>query len=225
MRFFDEDEESEASEPEQGNGKFGSEDSTDEVSFGENSLSGSGSEGRRSDGDDVMSGPMLAELVATRAELKRVEGELADAQERLARRQADFENYRKRTERERGEAYNRVVADVVNKLLPVIDNLRRALESERSKEANESEEFRHFLHGVELINKQLNEILESLGLEAVPAMGEPFDPHVHEAVVTEPSDEYEPDTVIQELVRGYRLGDKLLRPAMVKVSTGTGGNS
>jgi len=105
----------------------------------------------------------------------------------------------------------------------VIDNLRRALEAERSKEADESEEFRHFLHGVELINKQLNEILESLGLEAVPAMGEPFDPHVHEAVVTEATDEYEPDTVIQELVRGYRLGDKLLRPAMVKVSTG--GNS
>src|SRR5688500_1494204 len=226
VRFFDEDEESEVNEPEQGNGEFDDPDSADEVSLGENSLPGSGSEAScRSATDDVMSGPMLAELVATRAELKRVEGELADAQERLARRQADFENYRKRTERERGEAYNRVVADVVNKLLPVIDNLRRALEAERSKEADESEEFRHFLHGVELINKQRNEILESLGLEAVPALGEPFDPHLHEAVVTEPSDEYEPDTVIQELVRGYRLGDKLLRPAMVKVSTGSGGNS
>ncbi len=226
VRFFDEDEESEANEPEESNGEFRGADSADEGSFGENSLSGSGSEGSRRRGADVvMSGPMLAELVATRAELKRVEGELAESQERLARRQADFDNYRKRTERERGEAYNRVVADVVNKLLPVIDNLRRALEAERSMEANESEEFRHFLRGVELINKQLNEILESLGLEAVPAMGEPFDPHLHEAVVTEATDEYEPDTVIQELVRGYRLGDKLLRPAMVKVSTGTGGNS
>ena len=224
MRFFDDEDESEANEPEESNGEFGNGESTDEVSVGENSLSGSGSEGgvRRSAPADVTSGPMLAELVATRAELKRVEGELADAQERLARRQADFENYRKRTERERGEAYNRVVADVVHKLLPVIDNLRRALDAERSKEANESEEFRHFLHGVELINKQLNEILESLGLEAVPAMGQPFDPHVHEAVVTEATDEYEPDMVMQEIVRGYRLGDKLLRPAMVKVSTGSG---
>lgn len=226
VRFFDEEDESETNEPEESDGSFGNTDAPDEVSFGENSLSGSGSESstRRSGAGDVMSGPMLAELLATRAELKRVEGELAEAQERQARRQADFENYRKRTERERGEAYNRVVADVVNKLLPVIDNLRRALEAERSMEADESEEFRHFLHGVELINKQLNEILESLGLEAVPAMGEPFDPHVHEAVVTEATDQYEPDTVIQEIVRGYRLGEKLLRPAMVKVST-SGENS
>src|SRR5687767_9112288 len=95
VRFFDEDEESEANEPDQGNGEFSGSDTTDEVSFGENSLSGTGSEGssRRSSADALASGPMLAELVATRAELKRVEGELADAQERLARRQADFENY------------------------------------------------------------------------------------------------------------------------------------
>jgi molecular chaperone GrpE len=169
---------------------------------------------------DVSSGPMLAELVATRAELKRVEAELADVQDRLTRRQADFENYRKRVERERGETYNRVVADVVNKFLPVIDNLRRAVDAERSLEASESPEFRHFLQGVELINKQLDEVLEAFGVEAVPAHGERFDPHLHEAVVTEATEEYEPDTVIQEIVRGYRLGEKLLRPAMVKVSTG-----
>lgn len=168
---------------------------------------------------DPSSGPMLAELLATRAELKRVESELAEAQDRLARRQADFENYRKRTERDRSETYNRSTAELVNKFLPVIDNLRRALEAERSLEASESEEFRHFLHGVELINKQLDEVLESIGVEVVAARGALFDPHVHEAVVTEPTREYEPDTVIQEIVRGYRLGDKLLRPAMVKVAT------
>ncbi|MDX6613809.1 MAG: molecular chaperone GrpE [Blastocatellia bacterium] len=168
---------------------------------------------------DPSSGPMLAELVATRAELKRVESELADIQDRFTRRQADFENYRKRTERDRGESHSRATADVINKFLPVIDNLRRALEAERSLEASESAEFKHFLHGVELINKQLEEVLESLGVEVVPAHGARFDPHLHEAVVTEPNSEYEPDTVIQEMVRGYRLGDKLLRPAMVKVST------
>jgi len=168
---------------------------------------------------DMASGPMLAELLATRAELKRVEGELANAQDVLTRRQADFENYRKRTERDRSETYNRAAAEVVNKFLPVIDNLRRALEAERSVEADESAEFKHFLHGVELINKQLDDALVSLGVEAVPAKGERFDPHLHEAVVTEPTREYEPDTVIQEIVRGYRLGDKLLRPAMVKVAT------
>lgn len=163
-------------------------------------------------------GPELAELVASRSELKRVQTALAEAQDALARRQADFENYRKRIDRERQELHNRVVADLVKKLLPVVDNLTRALEAERSVETSESPEFRHFLHGVELINKQLNDVLESFGVEKVAAIGERFDPHVHEAVVSEPSHEYEPDTVIEEMSRGYRIGDKLLRPAMVKVA-------
>jgi molecular chaperone GrpE len=168
---------------------------------------------------EAASGPAVAELIATRAELKRVEAERADLADQLARRQADFENYRKRVERERGETYNRMVGDVVSRLLPVLDNLRRALDTEASQQAGESEEFRHFLQGVELIYKQLSDVLESLGLQPVAALGQPFDPHVHEAVITEQTDDYEPDTVIQELVRGYRLGEKLLRPAIVKVAT------
>ena len=168
--------------------------------------------------DSRLGGPEIAELVASRAELKRLEAALAEAQEGVARRQADFDNYRKRIERERGEAYNRVVAEVTRKLLPILDNLNRALDAERSVETSESREFRHFLRGVELIGKQLNEVLESFGLQPIPAVGERFDPHIHEAVVTEPSNEHEPDTVIAELARGYRIGDRLLRPAMVKVS-------
>jgi len=74
------------------------------------------------------------------------------------------------------------------------------------------------LHGVELINRQLNDVLESLGIQPIASVGERFDPHIHEAVVTEPSDKYEPDTVTEELARGYRIGDRLLRPAMVKVA-------
>lgn len=172
---------------------------------------------RREDG--TAKGPALAELLATRSELKRVESARTELQETLARRQADFENYRKRIERERGETYNRIVGDVVGKLLPVLDNLRRALDAEASMQATESAEFRHFLNGVELIDKQLRDVLEGLGLQPVESVGQPFDPHIHEAVATEPSDDYEPDTVVQELVRGYRLGEKLLRPAIVKVAT------
>ena len=168
---------------------------------------------------ETTGGPDTAELIATRSELKRVEGENAELKDRLARRQADFENYRKRVERERSETYNRVVADVATKLLPVSDNLKRALEAESSVEGAESDEFRHFLSGVDLIWKQLNGVLEALGVKPIPAVGEKFDPHVHEAVVTEATDEYEPDTVIQEIVAGYRLGDKLIRPALVKVAT------
>jgi molecular chaperone GrpE len=170
-------------------------------------------------GANPAAGPMMAELVATRAELKRIETERADLLDKLARRQADFENYRKRLERERGEMYNRTVGDIISKLLPVVDNLRRALDAEASVKGSESEEFGRFLHGVELIDRQLNEVLGNLGLQQVEAVGKPFDPHVHEAVATENTDEYEPDTVIQELARGYRLGERLLRPAMVKVAT------
>ena len=171
-------------------------------------------------------GPAVAELVATRAELKRVESEnrdltaeLADLKDRIARRQADFDNYRKRVERERSETYNRVVADVALKLVGVIDNLKRALDSEASLEASESDEFRHFFNGVDLIYKQFNGVLDSFGVKPIVVVGESFDPHIHEAVATEISDEYDPDTVIQEIRTGYQLGDKVIRPALVKVST------
>src|ERR1051325_4969092 len=181
-------------------------------------MTASSSQTATDDQREASGGPDLAELVAARAELKRWQGALAEAQDSLARRQADFDNYRKRIERERGEAHNRIVADVARKLLPVVDNLARALEAERTLEAAESKEFRHFLHGVELINKQLGDVLESLGITQIASVGERFDPHVHEAVVTESSDEYEPDTVTEEITRGYRIGDRLLRPAMVKVA-------
>lgn len=169
--------------------------------------------------EDTPGGPDTAELIATRSELKRLETENAELKDRLARRQADFENYRKRVDKERSETYNRVTADIAAKLLPVLDNLKRALEAESSVEAAESDEFRHFLSGVDLIYKQLNGVLEALGVKPIAAVGEQFDPHVHEAVVTEATDEYEPDTVMQEIVSGYRLGDKLIRPALVKVAT------
>src|SRR4051812_675177 len=175
--------------------------------------------GDQSEGDENTGGPATAELIATRAELKRVETENNELKDRLARRQADFENYRKRVDRERTETYNRVVADVAAKLLGVLDNLRLALETEASVKATESDEFRHFLSGVDLIYKQLNGVLESLGVKPIVAVGEKFDPHIHEAVVTEASDEFEPDTVMQEIRAGYRLGEKLIRPALVKVAT------
>src|SRR5260370_37008968 len=160
----------------------------------------------------VSGGPETAELVATRAELKRLEAENAELKDKLARRQADFENYRKRVDRERLETYNRVVVDIAAKLLPVLDNLKRALETEASVEATESDEFRHFLSGVDLIYKQLKGVLEALGVKPIISVGEQFDPHVHEAVVTEATNEYEPDTVMQEIVAGYRLGDNFIRP-------------
>jgi molecular chaperone GrpE len=153
------------------------------------------------------------------AELALVDGDRQNLAERLTRVSADFENYRKRSDREKSKTYQGLVGGVVQQLLPVHDNLARALEAEASVQATESEEFRHFLSGVELIYRQLDEVLKGMGLQPVETVGLPFDPHVHEAVATEQTDEFEPDTVTQELVKGYVLGDTLLRPAMVKVST------
>jgi molecular chaperone GrpE len=167
-------------------------------------------------------GPELAELIAARSELKRLQSQLSESRDAVARRQADFENYRKRIERERGETLNRVVADVARKLLPVVDNLARAVDAEQTVQSHESKEFKHFLHGIELINKQLGDVLESLGIQPIAAVGERFDPHIHEAVATEPSDKFGPDTVTEEITRGYRIGDRLLRPAMVKVAARKG---
>ena len=212
ISFFDEDD----SRPDSEDENMSEEQATEREVNHEPERADSGPEARA--GDSGLGGPELAELVASRSELKRLQAALAEAQEAVARRQADFENYRKRIERDRGEAHNRVVAEAARKLLPVVDNLTRALDSERSMEASESKEFKHFLHGVELISKQLNEVLESFGVQPIVAVGERFDPHIHEAVVTEATDKYEPDTVIDELARGYRIGDRLLRPAMVKVA-------
>jgi len=228
IRFFDSDDESllgrehepaaDDDELDASGRKFAAENPSPAIDDDRSNNSGNPVRSTSSEMQDDKGGPALAELVATRAELKRVQAELAETRDSLARRTADFDNYRKRIERERGEAHNRVVAEVARKLLPVVDNLARALDAERSVEASESEEFRHFLNGVELINKQLNDVLESFGVQPIPAVGERFDPHIHEAVVTEATDEFEPDTVIQEMARGYRLGDKLVRPAMVKVA-------
>ncbi|HEY9285654.1 MAG TPA: nucleotide exchange factor GrpE [Pyrinomonadaceae bacterium] len=187
------------------------------------------SDARPGGGESRKARPSLsseAELLAAQAEVSiledevaRLKGERQELVDQMSRRQADFDNYRKRLERERAETYGRVAADVASELLPVVDNLRRALEAEASSSAGESEEFRNFLRGVELIARQLNGVLEQLGVQEVEAVGRPFDPHFHEAVATEHSDEHEPDTVTQEIQRGYRIGERLLRPAMVKVAT------
>lgn len=164
-------------------------------------------------------GGLRAENAQLRNRANNLESDKTEVIDRLVRLQADFDNLRKRTERERADIHSRLVVDVAKKLLPVIDNLNRAVNAEDSVQASESEEFRHFWNGVKLIYKQLTEVLTSLGIEAIPAVGEPFDPNFHEAVATEQNDEVEPDHITEELARGYRMGTKLLRPSMVKVST------
>ena len=131
--------------------------------------------------------------------------------DRLARLQAEFENARKRSAREQQEFREYALADAVKELLPTLDSFERALQTS----AGDRTEFRG---GVELIYKQLQDALVKLGLRAIPAKGEPFDPHLHQAVEMVDTKEAEDHHVLEELQRGYKLKDRLLRPSMVKVA-------
>ena len=140
--------------------------------------------------------------------------------EALLRRTRDFDNHRNRTERERKEAFSKIVCNVAAQTLPVIDNLNRALDAFSDAEGNEKEkDFETFLEGIVLVNQQLNEVLSSMGVQPIPAIGQPFDPKFHEAVATEESAEHPPRTVILEILRGYKVDDRVIRASIVKVSS------
>jgi molecular chaperone GrpE len=145
--------------------------------------------------------------------LKRENEELTAA---LRRVQSDFENYRRRVERERGDNYAFALMAIVNNLLPVLDNFRIALTNAENRSSNQ--DLQQFFSGFELISQQLEKVLQTLGVQPVAALGEAFNPQFHEAVSTEFVADSPPNTVVEEIVRGYRLGSKLVRPAMVKVS-------
>jgi molecular chaperone GrpE len=147
---------------------------------------------------------------AADTELSKVKAERDALLDRLARAQADFDNARKRASREQQEYRDYALTDVVKSLLPVLDSFDRALE--HNAEASE------FRSGIELINKQLHDVLAKLGLRPIPAKGEPFDPHLHQAVEMVDTTEVEDHHVLDELQRGYKLKDRLLRPAMVRVA-------
>ena len=160
--------------------------------------------------------PAAPDLVTQlQTQVDTLTAEKASLYDKLLRQQAEFENFRKRVERERGSLYQHGRDDVLLQFLPVVDNFERALTSLETSEGD-AEALRH---GVELIHKQFKDALAKFGLEAVDAVGQAFDPHVHEAVTTEATNKHKENTVIEEFERGYRIGDRLLRPAKVKVAS------
>ncbi len=128
----------------------------------------------------------------------------------LARLQADFQNYRTRTEKEKSDIYAYASEKLIIKLLPVIDNLERAMASEKEHDS--------FYEGVDMIRNELMKVLEDEGLERYDGVGEKFDPNFHQAIFMEESDEVESEHIIEAFQVGYKLKDKVIRPAMVKVS-------
>ena len=135
-----------------------------------------------------------------------------DLQDRLLRSAAEFDNYRKRTDRERRELSDAVAADLIRDLLPVVDDLERALA------ASADSPDQALRSGLELIHRQLLEALRRRGAEPLKTVGEDFDPAWHESIASEPADGHRDGEIIAEVRRGYRIGARLIRPAMVKVA-------
>jgi molecular chaperone GrpE len=137
-----------------------------------------------------------------------------DYYDRLLRKTAEFDNYRKRTERERLQLSEAAAADLLTELLPLVDDMERALKADAGPEGA------GLRKGVELIHRQLVEILRKRGVRPIEALGADFDPHFHNAVAHEPAEGRREGEVVEEFRRGYMLGERLLRPAMVKVAKG-----
>jgi molecular chaperone GrpE len=170
------------------------------------------------DGDETPSASAAASISPTttgvEAELQKVKAERDEWRDRFARAQAEFENARKRAAKEQQDFRDFATVDAIKSLLPVIDSFERALQSK-----SEAADFRS---GVELIYKQLQDVLAKLGVRPIAAKGEPFDPHVHEAIEMVETSDAADHEVLEEWQRGYKFKERLLRPAMVKVAKNQG---
>lgn len=143
--------------------------------------------------------------------LAKKEEELAELNTKLLRLQADFVNYKKRTEKEKDSLVNYGIESIVCELLPILDNFERAMESEEKKENG-------FYKGIEMIQGQLIEVLHNNGIKEIESLNKPFDPNYHHAVLMEDSEDWEEGIILGVLQKGYMLNDKVIRPSMVKVA-------
>ena len=145
-----------------------------------------------------------------KSELQKKQIELDELDDRYKRVFAEFENYKKRTQKERDGLYNSVLGDIIVNMLPILDNLQMAVNAECKDEG--------YKQGVELVEKQFKEFLSKNNVEEIPAVGEVFDPSVHEAVSRVIDDAKQSGEIVQEYRKGYKLGSKVLRHSMVVVN-------
>jgi molecular chaperone GrpE len=155
---------------------------------------------------------VAADSAMADAEVAKLAADLQDLRQTLLRRQADFDNYRKRIEKERGEDSKRYTARMVEALIPIIDGFEHALAAHREPA------YENYRKGFELIYKQLLDNLTKLGVERVEPVGQHFDPHLHQAVERTETDEAEDGTILQVYQPGYVFHGRVLRPAMVRVA-------
>jgi molecular chaperone GrpE len=159
------------------------------------------------------------ELAALKEKNAMLRSDRNDIQEKSDRRLKDFESYKYRMDRERRGSFIDQISNLASQMLPVLDNLDRALDSIEKNESERSPEFQQFYEGIILVNQQVNEVFSEMGVQPIATVGEPFDPNFHEAVATEERDDMPANTVSGEMLRGYRIGNRVIRHSMVKVTT------
>lgn len=143
-------------------------------------------------------------------ELTKTKQELEETTDRLKRIMAEFENYKKRSGKEKEMLYNSILSDIISSFLPVIDNLEKAAEAKTEDE--------NYKQGLELVLKQFKDVLTKFGVEEIKTVGETFDPEVHEAVSSIQDDTKGEKEIVQEFRKGYKIGTKVIRHAMVVVA-------
>lgn len=153
------------------------------------------------------------QLSEEQVKIQQLEQEVTELNNKLLRVHADYENFRRRTKEEKEAAAKYRAQSLVEELLPSLDNFERALMVEAQHEETKS-----LLQGMEMIYRQIQDALKKEGVEVIEAVGKPFDPYFHHAVMQTTSDEYENNYVVEELQKGYKLKDKVVRPSMVKVN-------
>ncbi|MGB7200985.1 MAG: nucleotide exchange factor GrpE [Pyrinomonadaceae bacterium] len=158
------------------------------------------------------------EVEKLQARITELRMERDETQENSDRRLKDFQNFKYRIDRERRGSFIDQLANLATQMLPVLDNLDRALAAAESSTSTRSPEFQQFYEGIILVNQQVNEVLSEMGVSPISTVGEKFDPVFHEAVAIVESDEIAPNTISEEMLRGFRIGNKVIRHSMVKVT-------
>jgi molecular chaperone GrpE len=158
------------------------------------------------------------EVASLKTKIAGLEEERTELYKNSQRRLKDFEAFKARTERERKETFQRQLSNLASEMLPALDNLDRALQCASDLSTEKDSAFAQFFDGIVLVNQQVNEVLVGMGIEPIATVGEPFDPNLHEAVAVDEESHLPPNTVTAELLRGFRIGDSVIRHSMVRVS-------
>ena len=154
-----------------------------------------------------------AEALTLEQQLAAAQAEAADYKDRWMRSQAEFANARKRMDKQRMDAYGNATANVIDKLLPVVDDFERAMENLPAEIEGNS-----WLEGIQLVQRKLLAMLDTFNVTPIDAVGQPFDPNMHEAITQEMTDAYESGVVCRVLQTGYKIGDRVIRPSLVVVA-------